>query len=66
MKQQKSKRSRKKKKPKFIGEAGPGSSRRFCLNCKRERQFRYNKRVGHSECTFCGGRVAKRKRREYN
>lgn len=63
-KPQLSKKLRKKKRPKFVQQAGPGSSQRFCLNCNEMRTFRYSQIVGHSECTFCGGRIAKAKKEE--
>lgn len=50
------------KKPKFIGESGAKSSIRFCIYCKENKTFKYNKFVGHSECSVCGSREARRKK----
>jgi len=30
-------------------------SRRYCLNCKKVTTFKLKKRIGHSECSECGG-----------
>jgi len=39
------------------GTSRPPSSKRFCKLCNKMRIFRYNKLIGHSECTFCGSRM---------
>ena len=31
---------------------------RFCLSCDQLTSFKYNKVIGHSECTTCGARFA--------
>lgn len=31
-------------------------SKRYCLKCNRSTKFRYNRNIGHSECTICGWR----------
>lgn len=34
----------------------PPTSRRICVNCDKERTFKYNRTIGHSECMVCGFR----------
>lgn len=31
---------------------------RFCKSCEKNRVFKYNRVVGHSECRYCGCRFA--------
>ena len=33
----------------------PPESTRFCLGCNEYTVWKYNKMVGHSRCTKCGG-----------
>lgn len=62
-KKQRSKHSRKFKRPQFIGLPDkPPTSIRYCLECKTMRTFRYNKFIGHSECVKCGSRKARREK----
>lgn len=53
----------KKKRFKFIGlsKADPPTSIRYCLRCEKNRTFKYNQHIGHSECVNCGSRLARRK-----
>ena len=32
----------------------PPKTKRYCLNCKRETTFKYDRVIGHSYCLRCG------------
>lgn len=36
--------------------AKPPPTERMCLHCNEITPFRYNHRIGHSECDYCGFR----------
>jgi hypothetical protein len=52
----------KKGKPKFIGLSNekPPKTERYCVQCRANRIFKFNPSFGHSECTICGNRFARR------
>ena len=54
----------KKKRFDFIGlsKEKPPKTERFCLRCEAYTIFKFNPSIGHSECTICGGRYAKKKK----
>lgn len=33
----------------------PPITERYCLSCEKKTEWQYNKIVGHSRCTECGG-----------
>ena len=35
-------------------------SHRYCMLCKKNRKFVYNRMVGHSECIYCSSRMARK------
>jgi hypothetical protein len=37
----------------------PPKTRRYCLCCEKERLFEYERAIGHSCCTECGGRYSR-------
>lgn len=38
----------------------PPDTERFCLSCMKKTLWHYNKVVGHSRCTECGGMYSSR------
>ncbi len=51
-------------KPKFIGLSNekPPVSKRYCLRCEAYTIFKFNPNFGHSECSICGNRFARKKK----
>lgn len=37
----------------------PPKTRRFCMSCEKERLFEFERAIGHSSCTECGGRYSR-------